>query len=56
MFDLTFTLALWENVLWNEDLLTQAKSFINYFHEAKSEQIALQLNNEQWIQADRYPA
>jgi vacuolar protein sorting-associated protein 54 len=33
-------------------LLSQAKSFINYFHEEKSKQIALLLENEQWLQAD----
>ena len=33
-------------------ILSQAKSFINYFHEEKSKQIALLLDNEQWMQAD----
>jgi hypothetical protein len=33
-------------------ILAQAKSFVNYFHEEKSKQIALLLDNEQWMQAD----
>jgi hypothetical protein len=33
-------------------ILSQAKSFLNYFHEEKSKQIALLLDNEQWMQAD----
>ncbi|KAJ3270487.1 hypothetical protein HDV01_007794 [Terramyces sp. JEL0728] len=33
-------------------ILSQAKSFINNFHEEKSKQISLLLENEQWIQAD----
>jgi vacuolar protein sorting-associated protein 54 len=33
-------------------ILAQAKSYINYFHEEKSKQISLLLDNEQWIQAD----
>ncbi|KAJ3311354.1 hypothetical protein HDV04_004066 [Boothiomyces sp. JEL0838] len=33
-------------------ILSQAKSFINNFHEEKSKQISLLLENEQWVQAD----
>ncbi|KAJ3338063.1 Vacuolar protein sorting-associated protein 54, partial [Kappamyces sp. JEL0680] len=56
--------VLWEFLLAGEQLcgklcfglkgsiLAQAKAFVNYFHEEKSKQIALLLDNEQWIQAD----
>lgn len=33
-------------------MLSQAKSFLNFFHEEKSKQIALLIENEQWAQAE----
>ncbi|KAJ3396863.1 hypothetical protein HDU92_001697 [Lobulomyces angularis] len=33
-------------------ILSQAKSFVNFFHEEKSKQLALLIENEQWSQAE----
>jgi len=33
-------------------MLSQAKAFLNFFHEEKSKQIALLIENEQWAQAE----
>jgi hypothetical protein len=56
--------ATWEFLLASESLcgricfplkgclLSQAKFYIQHFHEEKSKQIALLLENEQWVQTD----